>query len=584
MWTARLFTNNSWHPVQTTELQGAFSSNEVAPAARSLLGAKHTNLQRYLAVETDGHHRLAIELWGSGAAAASKEYEWLGGGRVEFLDGALMLFVGSADKPPTVRPATVAWHDRTTVIIPIDGDSTVEVRYEPDLSDEMTVGRMKYQFGKPEHELETIFDWRGYFGEDSAIIDGWRMMRRSGNGFVASIRGTTGFVVGNVLRRLSEKQPVFDTDPTMMPRLERMERSYERIAKMIPRLRLGKAITAPSATVFVHGTVSCGLASLKDLYAGPADQCLEPTFRYEHDTFKPLHENGADLATKIEESLRVKRLTLVGHSRGGLVARYARRQLRKLGYAAEVQMLTVGTPHRGTPIVQLAGRALNMFMKLGEEVLGALPVTSSLAKAYGILWDVPGLPQGIAAMDENSDAIAGLDVWDVPDRVHSWGSNFDIMSSPGGFGVDIDGILMGYLSNRAHDLVVPLESTLGFGTASAPLNCSHSRYFEEPAIKLALQALQRPLDVVDQVGPAPVMSDKPATLSPIIDSHVPELGRTEADAPIAPALAALIQRVTTSAATHASGPPPTTHSSKIDRKITKAGATTAKRGPRKPKQ
>ena len=524
MWTTRIFSTNTWREVETRELTGAFTSTSVLSAALPLLEGSRSGPLGHLRNEIEsGNTRSAIELWGSAAAEQSREFEWLGGGKVEFLDGALALFAPTRDgalpaRPRGPQPTAVAWHDRTTVIIPVDDDSTIEVRYEPELKDEMTLGRMTYEFGTPRHELSTVFDWRGYFGNESAIVDGWTLMRRSGKGFVASFRGTTGFVVGNVLRRLSEEQPAFNADPTMLHRLDAMETKYPYLAAMIPRLRLRPPLAMPTATVFVHGTMSCALASLKDLYPGAADQCAEPTFRYEHDTFRPIHENGTDLAEKVSDVLQVQRLTLVAHSRGGLVARYARRHLRKLGFAGETHILTVGTPHTGTPVVRLAGRALNMFLKLGEEVINALPVTSPLMKAYGYLWDVPGLPQGIAAMDEGSDAIGGLGVLDSPDDVQSWGSHFDMMTSPAGYGVDIDGLLLGYMRDRQHDLVVPLESSLGVGLSGPPLNCSHSDYFRQPAIRNAIAALQRPPGAPPQ-GSDPVLARlraraKPLTLKP----------------------------------------------------------------------
>ena len=247
---------------------------------------------------------------------------------------------------------------------------------------------------------------------------------------------------GNILRRISDKQPEFDTDPTMWPRVESMERKYPQVATMIPRLREGPLITIPAATVFVHGTISCGLACLKDLYPGPADRPPEPTFRYEHDTFKPLHENGSDLGERILERLRVDLLILVAHSRGGLVARCARTHLESRGYAGEIHLVTAGTPHRGTPIVKMASNVMNMFLKFGDEVLGAVPVASPIVKAYSILWDAPTLPRGIAAMEEDSDAI-GARIYDRPDRVQSWGSDFDIATSAPGFSFDFDGALAG---------------------------------------------------------------------------------------------------------------------------------------------
>src|SRR5438132_991583 len=75
-------------------------------------------------------------------------------------------------------------------------------------------------------ETETILDWRGYFGRESAVIDGWTMMRSQGHGYVASFTGTFGFVVGHVVRRLVRPQKPWKKDPTARGRLTRLSEKY----------------------------------------------------------------------------------------------------------------------------------------------------------------------------------------------------------------------------------------------------------------------------------------------------------------------------------------------------------------------
>jgi triacylglycerol esterase/lipase EstA (alpha/beta hydrolase family) len=112
------------------------------------------------------------------------------------------------------------------------------------------------------------------------------------------------------------------------------------------------------AVVFVHGTVSCGIQSLKDLYNAGIGA---PIYRYEHDTFLPVSENATEMANLIGHHLRAKRLTLVSHSRGGLVARIALSKLLRSGYAGEVSVLTFGTPHEGTPLANVGRAFVNLL-------------------------------------------------------------------------------------------------------------------------------------------------------------------------------------------------------------------------------
>ena len=105
-------------------------------------------------------------------------------------------------------------------------------------------------------------------------------------------------------------------------------------------------------------------------------------------------ERARELVTAIE-ALPHDRIDLIAHSLGGLDARYA---LTHLGLARRVRSLvTVGTPHRGTPLADLAMkgpldwarrivRALGMPME-ALEWLG----TEALAEFNARVIDVPGV-------------------------------------------------------------------------------------------------------------------------------------------------------------------------------------------------
>ena len=92
------------------------------------------------------------------------------------------------------------------------------------------------------------------------------------------------------------------------------------------------------------------------------------------------------------------RVDLIAHSLGGLDARYA---LAKLGLAERVRSLvTIGTPHRGTPIADLAvsgalGRARRIVKALGIP-LDALEwlSTDGLARFNADVPDAPGVRYG----------------------------------------------------------------------------------------------------------------------------------------------------------------------------------------------
>lgn len=90
------------------------------------------------------------------------------------------------------------------------------------------------------------------------------------------------------------------------------------------------------------------------------------------------------------------RVDVIAHSLGGLDARYA---LSKLGLASRVRALvTIGTPHRGTPLADLAAAAGPLG--LARKAIAALGVplaaidwlsTSALAQFNAEIADVPGV-------------------------------------------------------------------------------------------------------------------------------------------------------------------------------------------------
>ena len=157
-------------------------------------------------------------------------------------------------------PSVIAWHEPTAVILSLDDNShEILIEYVPDESSDDRVSRLRYKYGAGDYRLETIFDWRGYFGPKSATIDGSNEMQPDGRGFVARLRGRAGYVIGRVLRRLTFGQPTLHRDPLAIRRQRAALTEYPVIAQSCPLLSDRNPVTDKNAMVFVHGTASCGL-------------------------------------------------------------------------------------------------------------------------------------------------------------------------------------------------------------------------------------------------------------------------------------------------------------------------------------
>ena len=519
MWKATAFSssNRTWAPLGAIELEeGPFTSERALLASGGLLQAPYRHLLRHLEQEASSPAlaRDAIEVWAKAAQDESEYFDWAGAPRLKALEEALALFGADGQTTSTaITPSTLAWHDHTGVIITLSGDEEhIRLEYFPSTGNEHRLKRLRFRHAGAGYTLETILDWRGYFGRESGVIDGWKTMRRSGKGFVASLKGTFGIVVGSVLRRLTRGEPTLKRDPTARARLIRMSERYPHVAADCPDLSTIAPSRHDRAAVFVHGTVSCGIQGLKDLYSATA-RPPAPVYRYEHDTFLRLDSNGLELAGLIRDRLDAKHLLIAAHSRGGLVAKIAAHQLRRDGYPGDVSVYTFGTPYLGTPLVAQSKRALNLLFKLGEDLVGAIPSAQPLTKGFSYLVDAPGLPAGIGVMHEDSNGLSALALLGDPSRTRAWGGEFDINRAQSGFGVTVEGALLGALEGRAHDLVVPTASALGFGVAQPALSCAHLHYFVEPAVRSAIEAFLVPPALPAQV-PA---SSAPAALSPAVD-------------------------------------------------------------------
>src|SRR6202020_803855 len=144
MWNVLSYAKGVWEPIQIAELPaGVPPSSEAALfPARQLLQRQYPHLLTYLeseastSVEPDAAStaRIAIELWSKAAETQSYEFEWSGRGKIEALDEAVAYFPDfkPSDMGPSI-PSTLAWHDRTGVIIPVSDDTEeLLIEYVPD--------------------------------------------------------------------------------------------------------------------------------------------------------------------------------------------------------------------------------------------------------------------------------------------------------------------------------------------------------------------------------------------------------------------------------------------------------------------
>ncbi|PRZ08585.1 hypothetical protein BCE75_101295 [Isoptericola sp. CG 20/1183] len=328
--------------------------------------------------------------------------------------------------------------------------------------------------------------WRTYVGTGTAVTDGDATVH-PGDARVdvpLSVGGRAGYLVGRLLRRRSGSTFTGSRDPSRSARLARHRRALPHVAAATPEL--ADAGPHDRAVVVVHGTMSCAIPLAETVLdvVGAAGVDV-PVLRFEHDTWLPIWESVDELVAGVR-ALGAASVLLVGHSRGGLVARDAGILLAADGVT--VRTLTLGAPFGGTPVIDVTERG-RRGLAAGLAALRSTsgPVVDVLTRA--VLRELRSqLPEGIRDMHARSSCLGRLRATPGPPFVAAAGS-----VAPDGVGGDSWGAFPGFfrgLFDGANDRVVAVASaTAGRDVTALHVRCDHSSYAGEPAVRAEIAAL-----------------------------------------------------------------------------------------------
>jgi len=153
---------------------------------------------------------------------------------------------------------------------------------------------------------------------------------------------------------------------------------WRRRRRWLERVRSARGRVGPRhPVILLHG-----LFGFDTLEIGPARYAYfrgltEPLLRVGAEVERPRVARVGSVAVRARqlarriEALPAKRVNVIAHSMGGLDARYA---IARLGLEGRVaSLVTIGTPHRGTPLADLGTRMLRGRLGLGKG-LGGLGV------------------------------------------------------------------------------------------------------------------------------------------------------------------------------------------------------------------
>lgn len=370
------------------------------------------------------------------------------------------------------------------------GAQSVEVFHQPSTltqAAELDDYRQALDREIPNHPLTRTLSWRLYLGTNTDGIDG--TTEEHGGRYVIELGGVgqAGLLVGRVAFSVNRVFGRDAKDPTAKLRRRLHENQirkgpdYLYYCKDISDVADGRA----SAIVAVHGTMACAVglaAALMKISGGPV-----PVLRFEHDTWLPIKKNSDQLVAHLNR-LGATRVLFVAHSRGGLVARLAAKELTK-NPTTSVRVVTLGTPFAGTPIVDSAqGALLGTMALLGTLRVFGGPAVDAATRVAGFL--IRGkLPEGIACLSPESSYYAWAQYDDLADTITFFGTAPPAKRRNTGLQF-LAGIAQAAFNGETHDMLVSAASAAP-PRATKPLGvgCDHFSYLEDPMVQGQLKLI-----------------------------------------------------------------------------------------------
>ena len=408
------------------------------------------------------------------------------------------------DEPPT---AAALIFSADAFIVPIPSRTgSMYFEYRPDQGEQATQlahAEAALSAFLPDGEITHFVLWRAYFGTNTTVIDGVAELSRLTRRLSMPAFRMGGWLVGRVGIAVHRRKDRHRRDPFAQDRLLKAESAPHLAELLMACPRFDKADLLRDArlgVIAVHGTMSTAVPMAAAL--SPRLPAGRPLLRYEHDTWLPVGVNARELASLIEQS-GTRRVLLVAHSRGGLVARQARDVLRGKDY--DIRLLTLGTPFLGTPIVSAARGTLFAFVTLMGAlriVPGTGPVIDAGTRLAGLLFK-GGLPNGLLAMDP---AGTYLDAY-VPqplEQAWTFGGHVDPHQAQDNYGLAaLQGFAAAAFNGDANDLVVGKASAQPLGSTAEDLECDHFSYLIQQPVLDRLKELVLPRRPVIRRPPSP---------------------------------------------------------------------------------
>jgi pimeloyl-ACP methyl ester carboxylesterase len=353
-------------------------------------------------------------------------------------------------------------------------------------------------------ETEQIVVWRTYFGSNTLISDAISGLGQWVQSAGRAIARGAGVLVGRYAKTSAyPKKPLRDFTRSKRLRKALSEQDPDTWRSLPDLHDIDSA--GGNIVIAVHGTMACAVPLATEIRNILGPDVRVGLGRFEHDTWLPLDENVNEL-TEFLNRCGADRVTLVAHSRGGLVAIKA----AHLTTHRDVQVITLGTPFRGTPVAHA----------------GELPVLGY----RGLLGVIRGLTGGFWPVSL-STRLAGFLVKEVPIGIRAMEPQYCAMF----FGPlpELTAAVCGSLSEKtlqntsnhqflgavrsevfvgvANDLVVATDSANGDHPSPTIVDCDHFSYLRVDEVADVLRSVIGTADGGFHVPPQWFRHERPGT-------------------------------------------------------------------------
>lgn len=355
-------------------------------------------------------------------------------------------------------------------------------------------------------KAEAFIDYRVYCGSNTFVMEGtveviqdWIDDNRKEARAIIKLLPNATILFCRTFRwwRRSEKRfrEIISTDPSFLIRKFYYNSFYSKIANRYKELKHFNHLEhqGDGVIIFIHGLCGNCIPSLKSL-----DSKETPTiYRFEHNTFNSIKDSANTLIGIIRDIEGIpKKITFIGHSRGGLVGLMVARMLKD---KYNVELHTYGSPFKGSNLAKVGTYFWRKTLSRGRSTLDKVFCWDPYSYAFSLLMTgyLKNLSTGWKNLEPDSEELTKLTsiIDNFPIEVNGGTFEWNGNHREGFLHTMVDFINTSIHGEEPNDGIVTVDSAHGLNSKNTKTNLNiysettHFGFFENDSIKVKIQGL-----------------------------------------------------------------------------------------------